>query len=224
MLEIEHVQKYYKTVPILEDISFSLPSSGVASFVGPNGSGKTTLLSCISGFLQPTSGHIIIDGKTVHSSEDSYGHVSFFSNETILIDELTGYDHLKLLNSTQRETANYYVDLFHAHSFLKKKVKKYSLGMKQILIIILTLSIDAPLLIFDEALNGLDPKNRQLMMNEIKKLKEKKLILFSSHILHDVIELSDVILFLNNGLIEAFPNDSNLNLTELYMKRVGGGL
>ena len=222
MLEVENIQKKYKDIPILNNVSFSLPTTGVASFVGPNGAGKTTLLGCISGMIPLNSGTIKINDVEVKSQKDTYQQISFFSNESILIDELTGTEHMILLNPTQLKIAEHYVELFGAHSFFKKKIKKYSLGMKQILIIILTISLDTKILIFDEAMNGLDPKNRQAMIKTIQQLKEDKLILFSSHILHDVVELSDQILFLNQGIIEQFDTIDELNLTELYMKKVGG--
>lgn len=222
MLQVEQVYKEYRKTPVLQDITFALPATGVASLVGPNGSGKTTLLNCISGLLAVSSGSIQINGKAIHSQEDAFGLVSYFFDDRVLLPDLSGGEHLLLLDAAQRQRADRYIRLFGAEAFLKKKVRKYSLGMKQILLIILTLSVDAPILIFDEALNGLDPRNRQLMMNEISSLKREKLILFSSHILHDVVELSDQILFLNRGTTEVFANDRELDLAALYMEKVMG--
>lgn len=222
MLQVEQVYKEYRKNPVLQDITFALPTAGVASLVGPNGSGKTTLLNCISGLLAVSSGSIQIQGKAIRSQEDTFGLVSYFFDDRVLLPDLSGGEHLLLLDATQRQRADRYIQLFGAEAFLKKKVRKYSLGMKQILLIILTLSVDAPILIFDEALNGLDPRNRQLMMEEISSLKREKLILFSSHILHDVVELSDQILFLNRGTTEVFANDRELDLAALYMQKVMG--
>lgn len=220
MLKVSHIYKEYKEIPVLQDVTFELPSTGVVSFVGPNGSGKTTLLNCISGKQSISKGKIEVNNKDILSSEDTFGQVSFFFDESVLLENLSGLEHLKLLNASQRKLAEKYINLFQADIFLKKKVKKYSLGMKQILLIIMTLAVDSPILIFDEALNGLDPQNRQLMMSEINILKKEKLILFSSHILHDVMELSNKIIFLNNGKVEMFDNNADLNLNDIYMKKI----
>ena len=220
MLKVSHIYKEYKEIPVLQDVTFELPSTGVVSFVGPNGSGKTTLLNCISGKQSISKGKIEVNNKDILSSEDTFGQVSFFFVESVLMENLSGLEHLKLLNASQRKLAEKYINLFQADIFLKKKVKKYSLGMKQILLIIMTLAVDSPILIFDEALNGLDPQNRQLMMSEINILKKEKLILFSSHILHDVMELSNKIIFLNNGKVEMFDNNADLNLNDIYMKKI----
>ena len=219
MLKVSHIYKEYKEVPVLQDVTFELPSTGVVSFVGPNGSGKTTLLNCISGKESISKGKIEINGKNILSAEDTFGQISFFFDESILLRNLSGMEHLTLLNGPQNKLAEKYIKLFQAGAFLNKKVKKYSLGMKQILIIIMTLAVDAPILIFDEALNGLAPQNRQLMMNEIKVLKNDKLIFFSSHILHAGMELSNKIIFLHSGTIEMFDNSEDLNLNDIYMKK-----
>ena len=86
-------------------------------------------------------------------------------NDTILVDGLSGEEHLLLLNETQLQKAYELLAYYAVPEILKKKVGNYSLGMRQLLLIVLAVSLDTPIIIFDEVMNGLDPINRRKRFN-----------------------------------------------------------
>ena len=99
----------------------------------------------------------------------------------------------------------------------------YSLGLRQLLLIVLAVSLDTPIIIFDEVMNGLDPINRRKTIQLMKKLKKTKLVLVSSHQLYDVRDISDRIAFVYDKKVEIYSNKSELDLNQLYENLIEGG-
>ncbi|SJZ43426.1 ABC-2 type transport system ATP-binding protein [Pilibacter termitis] len=223
MITVKNIKKSFKKQVVFSNLSLSIKKPSIACFIGPNGIGKTTLLKVISGILHKDEGHIFIDEKEIFSTNDSFGKVSFFVNESILIENLTGREHLLLLLESQKERTEKLINYFQAEELMKKKVKSYSLGMRQILLIILTCSFDVPILIFDEILNGLDPKNRRKAMNLLMKLKKEKIILLSSHQLTEISEIADDVYFLYDNTLEKVEDMSQArSLENLYLEKTMG--
>ncbi|UUX34460.1 ATP-binding cassette domain-containing protein [Fundicoccus culcitae] len=220
MIKINAISKAYNNHLVFNQVNLSLPDHGIVALIGPNGAGKTTLLKCITGIEKVSSGTIELDNRTIHSTKDTFHHVSYFLGSETLRYELTGKDHLLLLTDSQLELADYYIHQFNLKNMLDKKVKSYSMGMKQMLLILLTLALDSKIILFDELINGLDPTNRLLVMNILTQLKNEKLIIFSSHILHDVKELSDSVIFIINQTVYFYDDVSLLDVNELYAQHV----
>ena len=94
---------------------------------------------------------------------------------------------------------------------------------RQLLLIVLAVSLDTPIIIFDEVMNGLDPINRRKTIQLMKKLKKTKLVLVSSHQLYDVRDISDRIAFVYDKKVEIYSNKSELDLNQLYENLIEGG-
>lgn len=94
--------------------------------------------------------------------------------------------------------------------------------MRQLLLIVLAVSLDTPIIIFDEVMNGLDPINRRKTIQLMKKLKKTKLVLVSSHQLYDVRDISDRIAFVYDKKVEIYSNKSELDLNQLYENLIEG--
>ncbi|EMG28501.1 ABC transporter-like protein [Listeria fleischmannii 1991] len=168
----------------------------MVALVGPNGSGKTTLMRIMSGVLQADSGEILVagDNKTLY----------FMQDNSILYTYLTGMNHLlfvgRMYGNVKKITE--VVEKLHLMAFINKKVETYSLGMKQQLLFAMVLVSDGDILILDEPFNGLDPSVSGDFKCFIQELKRSgKQIFVSSHILSDIDEIADTVLFLKQGMI-----------------------
>ncbi|WP_088810596.1 MULTISPECIES: ABC transporter ATP-binding protein [Listeria] len=195
-MQMNHIAKSIRQVNILNDITFSLGRGKVVALVGPNGSGKTTLMRIMSGVLCASSGEILVteDNKTLY----------FMQDNSILYSYLTGMNHLlfigRMYGNVKKITE--IVEKLHIMPFINKKVGTYSLGMKQQLLFAMALVADGDILILDEPFNGLDPSVSTEFKFCIQELKHSgKQIFISSHILSDIDEIADTVLFLKQGMI-----------------------
>ncbi|EGO2580761.1 ABC transporter ATP-binding protein [Enterococcus faecalis] len=223
MIELDNISKRYGNNEVLKNVTLSIDKGKLISFVGPNGAGKSTLLKIIAGMAPVDEGTVHLAGTKVSNAFDVVGKVSFFLNDTILVDGLSGEEHLLLLNETQLQKAYELLAYYAVPEILKKKVGNYSLGMRQLLLIVLAVSLDTPIIIFDEVMNGLDPINRRKTIQLMKKLKKTKLVLVSSHQLYDVRDISDRIAFVYDKKVEIYSNKSELGLNQLYENLIEGG-
>ncbi|WP_430617223.1 ABC-2 type transport system ATP-binding protein [Enterococcus sp. AZ188] len=208
MIDIVRISKKMNDNVVFDDVSLKLPSKGIISIVGENGSGKTTFFKILTQLTSIDSGQISYGNNYVNKNG-----ISFFPSEQILVDDLSGWDHIHLFRETS--LTEQLIELFEAEKFLDKRIRKYSLGMKQMLLIILTCSVDAHIFIFDEIINGLDPVNRDRSLNFLKDLKDNNLILFSSHLLYDVIDISDQILFIKNKSFYNLSADEGIDVNKI---------
>ena len=222
MIEIRDMSKQFGSTTIFHNCNLTFEKHSLIDCIGPNGVGNTIFLSLLSGILKATTGEIRVFDQTINSTADAVGKVSFFLDEKILSQELTGKQHLEALPNLNPELVKEYVAYFSFSDALKKKVKKYSLGMRQLLLLIMTLSLDTDILLLDEVLNGLDPKNRKLAIRLLNKLKGNKLIFFSSHQLIDVTELSDkILIFTHQKIVEYSKEEISIEYLEQYVFNVG---
>jgi ABC-2 type transport system ATP-binding protein len=204
ILKVENIQKSYGRELVLDGISFEINEPQIIALVGPNGSGKSTLLNIITNILQADKGTISILGKS-NSDPNIFKKLSFMQDNSVLYDYLTGYDHLQFIADVQSlpkeriiETAR----LIGIESYIHKKVKNYSLGMKQHLLLSMAIINRPKLLILDEPLNGLDPSSAIRVRTLLLKLFEDgTTILLSSHNLGEIDRITSNILFLKKGTL-----------------------
>ncbi len=203
-LKVMDASKKFKEGIALEHISFEAYGGSITGFVGHNGSGKTVLFKCICGFYAVTEGEILINGKTVGIGEDMPHNIAFTIEEPAFIGEYSGRRNLEFLYGLRhRKDSQRIKDIMDTVKLdydSRKKVAKYSLGMKQRLSIAQVLMEEMPILIMDEPMNGLDRQGvkevRELLLAEKKK---GKIILLASHNSEDIEYLCDTIYKLENG-------------------------
>ena len=154
VLQVKNLTKVYKTHKVLDNVSLTINGPGIWALVGPNGVGKTTFLNVITNILPATSGTVELLGMT-NNDPNVFKEVSFLQDNSILFEYLTGYDHLKYVCDVQnldisrvQEVAKY----VGMENYLHKTVGKYSLGMKQHLLLAMAIVNKPKLLLLDEPL------------------------------------------------------------------------
>lgn len=223
MLEIRNLNFNYENKTVLTNVSFNL-DRGIKALVAPNGAGKTTLLNCISQKLS-AKGNIMIDGKD-YNNREILKHLTFLGDYTILDVEMTLYDYLNYIAKIYdipKNNINEIMDITDVSHFCKDKIKTYSLGMKNRSMIALSILPDTKYILLDEPLSGLDPGSVKKMKSLLLKLAETKGIILSSHILDDVNDLTEDILFLKNGEIieyHSYALDSLKLVTDNDLKAI----
>lgn len=203
-ISVQKVSKDFGQERVLKGVSRDFEKGKIHGIVGNNGSGKTVLMKCICGFLLPTEGKVIVNGKWVGRDEDFPGDLGIIIETPGFLPNITGIKNLEILASLNKriglaEIAGS-IRRVGLDPMMKKPVGKYSLGMRQRLGIAQAIMEDPSLLILDEPLNGLDKHGVREMRDLIKSLKEDgKTILLASHNQGDIDELCDTVCEMDAG-------------------------
>lgn len=203
-ISVQKVSKDFGQERVLKGVSRDFEKGKIHGIVGNNGSGKTVLMKCICGFLLPTEGKVIVNGKWVGRDVDFPGDLGIIIEMPGFLPNITGIKNLEILASLNKriglaEIAGS-IRRVGLDPMMKKPVGKYSLGMRQRLGIAQAIMEDPSLLILDEPLNGLDKHGVREMRDLIKSLKEDgKTILLASHNQGDIDELCDTVCEMDAG-------------------------
>lgn len=207
LLSVRNLTKKYNYFPALSNISFDLESGRIVGLLGPNGSGKTTLIKTICGLLQPEEGGVLVMGNPV--GVESKKIISYLPDSTYLGTGMT-----------VREIINYFKDFYadfdetRAYDMLAKlginastRLKTMSKGTKEKVQLILVMSRRARLYILDEPIAGVDPAARDYILNTIiSNYDRESSILISTHLISDVENILDDVIFLKEGHIVRFSS------------------
>ena len=205
-IETKQLKKVLKGYTVLDDINLCLDQPLIYGFVGRNGAGKTMLFRAISGLIAPTSGYIYLDGKLL-GKELSFPPSLGMTIENIgLWPEFSGFKNLKMLAKIKRKLSDSQIKEAIARVGLdpedKRPIRKYSMGMKQRIVLAQALMESPELLILDEPTNGLDQKGVELIRTILMEERARgATILISSHSQEDIDILCDVIYHMESGRI-----------------------
>ncbi len=204
ILEVNNLTKKYGRSIILDNISFTLNEGQIVALVGPNGAGKSTLLDILTNLVQADAGSVRICDKD-HEDSRMFREVSYMQDNSVLYDYLTGYDHLQFICHIQQLPKERIMEVAKEvgnDAYLHKKVKHYSLGMKQHLLLAMAVINQPKVLILDEPLNGLDPTSAIRVRHLLRQYRDSGMtILLSSHNLNEIDQVTSTVLFLKNGQI-----------------------
>lgn len=236
ILSLQDIHKSFMTgfaqnIPkkILNGVSFNIRQWEIYGFLGLNGAGKTTTLETIMGFHQPDSGQIHFFWN--HPLDNTIRkRIWYAPDKTPYFEYLTGWENVMKIGDyigiEKKQKEEYWQYLFKELGLAYAKdnyVQNYSQGMKQRLGLILSLINNPDLLFRDEPMSGLDPLGRIVVKNLMKRLQsEWKTIIFSTHILSDVQEISDRFWILSQGIMvyESETDRVTENLEEFFCKIV----
>jgi len=203
-ISIEKVSKSIKKATILTDINLQISIGSCCGITGHNGSGKSMLLKAICGFVPINSGSITIDNKKIINGKNYIENSGVLIEDPPFFNNFNGYDNLKLLaeikNKISDEDILQTLKITGLLDAKDKKVKQYSLGMKQRLRIAQAIMENPDILILDEPFNGLDKQgvmDIQQIINELK--KQHKTILLTSHDERNIEALCDTVYELEKG-------------------------
>lgn len=221
ILQVRELNKSIKKKKILKNISFSIQEKEILGFIGPNGSGKSTTMKCICGLYYPTSGSIKIDGyDVIDEREKALSQIGVSIESPALYPNLTGEEHFRIVSAWRNLDKNRIIEMEKFSGLnegLKKEVRTYSMGMKQRLILSLSMMAKPKLLILDEPTNGLDPQAIIDLRNKLLDIRnEGTSILLSSHQLDEVDKLVDRIIFIKNGEIIGEKTKEQLHKKHIY--------
>lgn len=191
MIEIKNVSKSFKEHQVLKSVSLECPSGEITGIVGHNGSGKTVLFKCVSGLMHIDEGEIISDGVRIGQNGNMIKNTGVIIENPAFLDGETGFRNLdylyKINNKSDKEAIRKAMDMVGLDSRLKKKVRHYSLGMRQRLAIAQAIMENPDTLILDEPMNGLDKKGVEEMRKLFDEMRQQgKTILLASHNKEDI--------------------------------------
>jgi len=240
-ISVEHLKRTYGTFTAVEDLTFDVAAGEIVGLIGPNGAGKTTTLRCLAGILRPTSGVVRVDGHDIVADPlEAKRRLAFMPDEPHLFEYLTVDEHLRLVGRL------YGVADFDARARalleeLELTGKERSLpgelsrGMRQKVIIACGLVRNAPALLFDEPLTGLDPIGiRRMRETIVARARAGSAVLLSSHLLHLVEEVCSRVIIMDRGRKIADGSVAELasradlvaagsNLEQIFLRVTGRG-
>lgn len=192
----------------LDNVNITIREKHVYGFIGENGSGKTTLMRILTGLIFPTSGSYTLFGEEdIKKQQKMRKFIGSTIEAPVLYNEYSAYQNLELqrvlLGNPDKEICDEILKLVDLYDVKSKKVKKFSMGMKQRLSIALALIGRPKMLILDEPVNGLDPKNIANLRKILKKLNEEEnmTLFISSHILNELYMLATDYIIIDKGKI-----------------------
>ena len=204
MIDVRNVSLTIKNAKILQNVTLQCGQGEICGIVGRNGSGKTILMKCICGFVQPTEGEVFVMGKRIGRDADFIPEAGLIIETPGFIPHYSGMKNLRLLASIRNKIGEPEIrksmELVGLDPDSKKRVKKYSLGMRQRLGIAQAIMEDPKYLILDEPFNGLDKEGVEEMRAYLLELKSQgKTILLASHSSEDIRILCDTVHEIEHG-------------------------
>lgn len=227
----ENLNKFYNKKQVLKDVTLNINSTQITSIVGSNGAGKTTLLRCISSLTCINQGEIIMNNEDFvyyYSKKQDLKIIrsyisALLGGNDILYNNLTIIENIRFFLALKKITFDsikleYYLNLFDISKYRNSLVSSLSKGSRQKILLILNFLSNCKVLVFDEPTIGLDVTSINKFKLELKKIRENKIIIISSHDLNLVSDISDKVLFIDDGNITntIFKNDEKFNL---YIKK-----
>lgn len=247
MLKVSHLtKKFERTIKQKKkeefyadnDISFEVKEGEILGILGPNGAGKTTLLRMIAGILSPTEGIVFFDEKDYqHNEIDIKKEIAYLSGNTKIYNSLSCYELLKMCaeiyDVSEEETKTRITEIaktLNMQEFLYQRIETLSTGQTQRVNIARCLIHNPKYYILDEATSGLDILSSQVILNFIKKEKEKgKIILYSTHYMEEAENICDRVIMIHKGRVletgtpeEIKKKTKTTNLRDAFFCLLGG--
>ena len=218
MIEVKNVSKKYGSYVAVDNISFQVNDNEVVGFLGPNGAGKTTTMNMITGYIEPTSGRIIVDGYDVMKNpRKAKRQIGYMPENVPMYKDLTVKEFIKymaelkgLKGKEKKDDIERVIEETGLSSVTSKLIKYISKGYKQRVGLAAALVGNPDVLILDEPTVGLDPKQIKEIRGLIKSLGRRHTVILSSHILSEVSQICEKVIIINRGKIVAVDTAENL--------------
>ncbi len=206
-VEVRNLSKRFGHVQAVKDLSFDVEAGRVTGFLGPNGAGKSTTLRALLGLIHPTAGTATFDGKRYDELEHPSASVGAVLEDASFHPGRSARNHLRVLATTGRHPPERVDQVLHDVGLTEaadRRVKGYSMGMKQRLAIAAALLGNPEVLLLDEPTNGLDPPGIAWMRGMVREQAANgRAVLISSHLLAEVAQSVDDVIVIANGELRA---------------------
>lgn len=217
MIKIENLTKTYRGKVVVDNLTFNIDSGVITGFLGSNGAGKSTTMKMIIGLVEKSDGRVEVLGGEYKNIKEPLKEVGVFIDSSAINVEYTAQQHLDIYATALKLPKERIDDILvnvGLNDVGNKKVKEFSLGMKQRLGIATALIGNPKILILDEPFNGLDVDGIQWLRGLLKKLaQEGKSIFLSSHLMSEMQEIVDKIVVISDGKLLA-----NMTIEEMREK------
>lgn len=205
MIEFKNIEKRFGKYEVLKNISLNIEPGKITAIVGPNGSGKTTIIKSILGLVKPDSGEILINNVSVIKEFLYRKEIGYMPQVASFPDNLTVSEVFNMISDLRKQQINGSAEIIKTLNLqpeLNKKIRTLSGGNKQKVSACIALMFNPKIIILDEPTAGLDPvAAANLKKKIIEQRNAGKTIILTSHIMAEIEELSDNILFLIEGKI-----------------------
>lgn len=226
IITLSNVSKSFQLQQVVKNLSLTIPKGSLYGFLGPNGAGKTTTMRILVGLIEADEGEILFKGKNIKKWRKSlFNHVGCFIDSPSYYPNLTAYENLAYIQKiTDKPLAEVdrVLNVTGIYYAKDKKVKNFSMGMKQRLGLAFAMLNDPDILILDEPTNGLDPEGiheiRNFLINLCK--NEGKTIFVSSHNLAEIEMMADYIALINQGKLIYDGKLEDVLISEEYIVKV----
>ncbi len=233
MVVVDSLTKRFGRLEVLRGVSAEFRPGLVTAVVGPNASGKTTLLKCLLGLVRPDSGTVTVDGRPVDGDPSVRAGVGYMPQEARFPDNLRVRELFELVQDLRGERSpalDELVDLFGLREHLGKPLRTLSGGTRQKASAVLTFAFAPRVLVLDEPGAGLDPLASSRLKDLILAERERgATVLLTSHVMSELEELADEVLFLLDGTVRFRGTLASLRLStgerrlERALARLMGG-
>ena len=228
MISIKNLTKYYGDVCAVDDLTFEIDKGQIIGLLGPNGAGKTTTMRILTGYLKPTSGTISVEDFDVGEDPvDVKRRIGYLPESAPIYPDMLTYDYLDFVASIhgltvpqRRARIVELAALCGIAEVMHKPVKELSRGYKQRVGLAHAMMSDPEILVLDEPTAGLDPNQIVQIRSIIRKMGEKKTVVFSTHILSEAEATCDRIVIINRGRIVADGTPKTLGAAGLQSQLV----
>lgn len=245
-LQVKNLTKYYGKTLALDHLSVTL-TEGVYGILGPNGAGKSTWMNLLTDNIRRTEGEILLDGTDILKMGREYRSlVGYMPQQQGLYEQMSGRAFLYYMGGIKglkraavKEQIEELLRIVNLAQDADEKMRNYSGGMKQRILLAQALLGDPKILILDEPTAGLDPKERIRVRNYIADLSKQRIVLLATHIVSDIESIADEVLLLKKGRLVAEGNPEALiaemeeqgrtplygrmSLEDVYMAYIGTG-
>jgi ABC-2 type transport system ATP-binding protein len=206
-LEVRGLTKRYGGTVAVDDLSFAVEAGRVTGFLGPNGAGKTTTMRALLGLLRPSQGEALVEGSPPVAMADPLRTIGAALEATAFHPGRSGRNHLRTLAAAAdipRTRVEQVLEMVELSGAADRRVKGYSLGMRQRLALAAALLGEPRILILDEPANGLDPQGMRWLRDLLRaQAAEGRTVLVSSHLLSEVAQTADELVMIRAGKLVA---------------------
>ncbi len=203
---VKGLSKRYGDFIALNNVNINL-NKGIYAFLGLNGAGKTTFINLLTDNISRTDGEILYNGTEIKKISEKYREkIGYMPQEQGYYPDFTGREYLSYIAGlkgirNKKDKVAEVLQQFNMQDKADIKIKKYSGGMRQRIVLAQTMLNEPEIIILDEPTVGLDPLERKRFKSYIKDISKEKIVIYCTHIISDVTDLADKLILMKNGQI-----------------------